>query len=1417
MANVAKLVIEAALDARGIYRGAQIAQSILAQLANKIERKGMIRDFFPVGIATKSASRAANAAIHQFRTMMDARKARLFEKAFDKNYTAAEIGKSLSNIDEQFKRRLGSLRYQLKQHKFFGASPAEQKQITDGIQRQLGMIRPHETQQIARSIFLAQQTVRRALARKAERDVGVKETLFRSAGTEKDIKDAAQAGALSAKAYNDQLIRGMDSLRRRGMLTPQTHAFIVNQFKRAGLDAGKAAAQSWRDQFVHRMRTFANSATGVGRDLTFALTLPLVGLAVAAFKVSMDYGLAMNRVQSYTNATAFTMKQMEAVALDLGRRTLFTTKDVADAFLTLTKAGFSTSAQMQVMKDVLHLAASGMMEMNEAADIATAIVQGYGIDLTRGTEATNEFHEAVNMLVKTFVSAKVELTDLGISFRYAGSIAKTAGMPFEETAAIMAVFARAGFRGSMAGTALRGAISRLIDPPRDAEKALRKLGVTTLDTATGKMLPMINILQQLKDAGASTADVLSIFGLRAGPAMSVLVDQGIEPLARLTAEIKNHGNIADRVAENLEKGLYGAWILLRSNAEYLAIIMGKEGLSGATEKLMRSTAGLFYWFAGLPKQVKLATMALLGLVGAMGPLLWMSGSLLKLFFILRTLGPGVAATIGIITGALIAVAVAFTLAWYASKKFREEQERLSKVQTVAREEAFGMSLKELKERRESLKREIEFRERLHFIAKQQFELEKKPLNIGSRDQTTRKPSETTRKNYEAASKALATAKAQLKGVNEALREKLKLDKANKDILKDLEAQLLLAQEELGGMLPGGTDGIDKTTDAWQKLREEVDAVLDRYRIMRELGADTAQVSADVIAKLQEVRGTIAGFGGGDFVEGLQNAPAALLDEFLKLLKGLQNIQTDPLENLIKQFDVYTELGWDAADMQQRLISEKDRLITQIKLEGAANEELVKQLAQVNDRINAFTFETPVKNIAAKLKEQLQKGGSIEYLQSLRKEAESMITWLESFIDLSDGLNPFEEWLQGLIEQLRGLVKEAGDKGIDSQNEKLNWWTKARAIAEGKAQKDLESRFMELAERAANLAIEFTNVEFILKDAALRVADKWVSLFEKIPTPAEMLAFIPSMPAGIMEKVFGPIVGLPTQVLADLFNALTPALEPLVPVFEAIGNIVANTLQPVFEAITPVLERLYPVIHAIFQVITPILTALVPLLDVVRIILEALFPIIKLAAIAFTYVAEVAFYLAGAILKIAGWITEGIGHFIRALGKFINILVPFANPGNALVKAGDSMIKSGKAAQEMGGALFESAKQMKKARDEIRDVEIGKLEPPVKRVADQMERLANLNVPEIFKLKLEQFRAITGDDLADVPWEVRSGQASVTGSGGASIVDNSITFTDGAIVIQGSEKTANQLYTEIVEVARLRSQNARGTTRVEGFV
>ncbi|MBF0401889.1 MAG: phage tail tape measure protein, partial [Magnetococcales bacterium] len=348
--------------------------------------------------------------------------------------------------------------------------------------------------------------------------------------------------------------------------------------------------------------TVAASVYGASRTLGGVLTL------FAGFDDTM------RQVKVATEATGVEYLDMTELARNMGATTRYSAQEAASALLVLTTSGLKAGEAMTALPATLELAAASATDLARAAEITTTIMNGYGFSATN-LAAIND------VLIRATLDTNSSLSDLGSAFSYVGPVAKATGLDFKDTAAVLGVMADAGFKGERGGTALSGALSRLINPSKEVEKTLQELGVT-VSAGGGKLINLIEIFRKLTAVGATPAQMMKIFGEESGRAMIAAADRGVPAMEKLRAAFENAGGTANRAAKEMEGGLGGSFRNLSSAAEGLGLRLG-EDLAPAAKSAADTMASLFTGLARMPAPLRENIELVSGVVAGLA--LWVLG------------------------------------------------------------------------------------------------------------------------------------------------------------------------------------------------------------------------------------------------------------------------------------------------------------------------------------------------------------------------------------------------------------------------------------------------------------------------------------------------------------------------------------------------------------------------------------------------------------------------------------------------------------------------------------------------------------------------------------------------------------------------------------------------------------------------
>lgn len=309
---------------------------------------------------------------------------------------------------------------------------------------------------------------------------------------------------------------------------------------------------------------------GIGTAVV-AASGAIAGLVGAAVNVGMSFEQQMSRVKAISGATAEEFAALEKQAIDLGASTAFSATEAAEGMENLASAGFSVEEIMAAMPGMLDLAASSGADLAQASEIAASTLRGFGL------EAEDASHVA-DVLAKTAADTNAAVEDTGEAMKYVAPVAHAFGISMEETAAAVGIMSDAGIKGSQAGTALRGALSRLTKPTDDMAATMENLGLSFFDSE-GKMISLTEMTAMLKDKTAGLTDeqrnaaLVTLFGQESLSGMLALMEAGPEKIGSLTASLENCDGAAAEMAETMMDNLAGAVEELSGAAETLGILV----------------------------------------------------------------------------------------------------------------------------------------------------------------------------------------------------------------------------------------------------------------------------------------------------------------------------------------------------------------------------------------------------------------------------------------------------------------------------------------------------------------------------------------------------------------------------------------------------------------------------------------------------------------------------------------------------------------------------------------------------------------------------------------------------------------------------------------------------------------------------
>ena len=312
----------------------------------------------------------------------------------------------------------------------------------------------------------------------------------------------------------------------------------------SGFNRGLMSASKQASAFGKQMKSIGRSFSGAFVGLFAAQSLISFGKDIA--NTIVDFEQAMADVKAITKATEADFKALKISAIELGESTKYQAEEVAKLQKEFGKLGFSTKEILNAQRATLNLATAVNADLAQAAAVAGSTIRGFGLDASEAGRVTD-------VMAESFTSSALDIERWSESMKYVAPVARAAGISLEETAAMMSQLADAGIHGSLAGTALRNIMSKLV--------------------GTGGILK--DKIAELAKEGITLASAEDEVGRRSQTALIVL-GNGVGTLEAITTAYENASGAAQTMADIQLDTIKGQIILLQSAWKGLIISTGEK-------------------------------------------------------------------------------------------------------------------------------------------------------------------------------------------------------------------------------------------------------------------------------------------------------------------------------------------------------------------------------------------------------------------------------------------------------------------------------------------------------------------------------------------------------------------------------------------------------------------------------------------------------------------------------------------------------------------------------------------------------------------------------------------------------------------------------------------------------------------------
>lgn len=350
-----------------------------------------------------------------------------------------------------------------------------------------------------------------------------------------------------------------------------------------------------------KIQKFGGMVSKAGSTLTKAITLPVAAGFTVATKAASDFTTQIGEIGPLlTNGQAITaeykqqLEQMGESSKQWAKDYGVSTTEINQGLAEVVRKGYDANQTMGVMPAILDATKASGDAFNDVMNVSTEVISQFNLKGKDYETTVQNATRVTDSLTYVANATSAGFTDLGLAMSYVGPVANSLNMSVEETAAAIGLLSDAGIGGEKAGTALRGALTRLLKPSDQNIAGFEQLGIS-VDAFKEGTLTLPDILDKIKtntqgwtDAQRTSAIALA-FGTESQSAMNVLVNQGGDALRNLTSETESASGATKKIAESMKDLPANKVARFKESLNVLAITFGEKLLPLVTPWIEKAT------------------------------------------------------------------------------------------------------------------------------------------------------------------------------------------------------------------------------------------------------------------------------------------------------------------------------------------------------------------------------------------------------------------------------------------------------------------------------------------------------------------------------------------------------------------------------------------------------------------------------------------------------------------------------------------------------------------------------------------------------------------------------------------------------------------------------------------------------------
>lgn len=405
-------------------------------------------------------------------------------------------------------------------------------------------------------------------------------------------------------------------------------------------ESGWTKAGEKLTKFGNATTTAGEKLTSLGRKATIGITTPIVGGFTAAAKSAIDFNSQISAIGPLlTNGGKITasvrseLDQMSSSSKKWAMQFGISTNKINDGMTEMVKRGYTAQQTMGAMPAVLNAAKASGDDFNDVMHVSTSVLEQFGLKTESTTGMLKNTSHVTDSLTYVANATAAGFQDMGEAMTYVGPSAHAAGISLEETAAAIGIMSNKGIEGSVAGTALRGALTRLMKPSKQNVAGFKAMGVSVEDFKKGT-LTLPEIIDKIKTNTAGWTDqqrassIAMAFGTEAQAGMNALISSGGDELRKYTKGAEDSAGTTKKIADQLNDTQAAKVARFKEAIHVLGIEFGEKLLPTLTPLIDKLTS-MIRGFSNMDSATQRSIIKWALFAAAIGPVSGALGNVLK--------------------------------------------------------------------------------------------------------------------------------------------------------------------------------------------------------------------------------------------------------------------------------------------------------------------------------------------------------------------------------------------------------------------------------------------------------------------------------------------------------------------------------------------------------------------------------------------------------------------------------------------------------------------------------------------------------------------------------------------------------------------------------------------------------------------